>query len=134
MFCRETIGSLRQVAAQNPDFPPVLFFYMGTAQRGQAYFAERWPEARGVADPQRRFYNAFGVGQGSLRQTMSPQVVLAGLNTMAAGYSQGKTEGDVWQMPGMFLVQGERVLWQHDYAHVGDHPDFEKIPEIASRI
>jgi hypothetical protein len=33
-------------------------------------------------------------------------------------------------MPGAFLVQGDRVLWQHEYRHAGDHPDFR---ELASR-
>jgi hypothetical protein len=34
-------------------------------------------------------------------------------------------------MPGVYLVDGERVVWQHTYQHVGDHPDWGKIPGLA---
>lgn len=112
----------------------MLFFYQSTPTRGQAYFAERWPGARAVADAQHIFYNAFGVTQGSLRQTMAPDVILSALGAITAGYSQGKTEGDTFRMPGMFLAHGEQVLWQHDYEHVGDHPDFEKLPEMLGDL
>jgi hypothetical protein len=30
-------------------------------------------------------------------------------------------------MPGVFLVEDGRVVWQHDYRHAGDHPDFAAI-------
>jgi hypothetical protein len=30
-------------------------------------------------------------------------------------------------MPGLFLVRGERVLWQHDFKHAGDHPDWARV-------
>lgn len=36
-------------------------------------------------------------------------------------------------MPGAFLVQGERVLWEHDFAHVGDAPDWNRLPAIVKQ-
>lgn len=30
-------------------------------------------------------------------------------------------------MPGAFLIEGNRVVWQHDYAHAGDTPDFGSL-------
>jgi hypothetical protein len=62
----------------------------------------------------------FGVG-----------VVMCGLRATSKGNVQGRTVGDPWQMPGAFVVQGERVLWQHDFAHVGDQPNWEKIPGLV---
>ena len=35
-------------------------------------------------------------------------------------------------MPGVFLVQGGRVLWSHQYRHAGDHPDLARIPELLA--
>jgi hypothetical protein len=111
----------------------VLFFFQASAERGQAYFGERWPEARGVADARRWFYKAFDIGQASLRQTVAPDMMLAGLRAYSKGNRQGATEGDAMQLPGTFLIQGDQILWQHEYAHVGDHPDFMALPEKLAR-
>jgi len=130
MFCREAVADLRQVAANNPDYPKVLFVYMGSVEAGQAFFAERWPEAHAIADPRRRLYRPFGLGRGGLLELAGPGVALAGIRALAKGHLQGAPEGgDPRQMPGAFLVQGDQVLWRHDFDHAGDQPDWEKIPE-----
>lgn len=35
-------------------------------------------------------------------------------------------------MPGMFLVNERRIVWQHHFQHIGDHPDLKRIPAIAA--
>jgi hypothetical protein len=34
-------------------------------------------------------------------------------------------------MPGVFLVEGERVLWSHPFDHAGDQPS---TPELVSAV
>jgi AhpC/TSA antioxidant enzyme len=132
MFCREMVAELRQVAAKDPDFPDILIFGQGSVEQSRAFFAERWPEARAVADPRRRFYNAFGIGRGSLTQLLaSPGVVAAGARAVAKGHIQGQTVGDAAQMPGLMLVQDNCILWQHRFRHAGDHPNWEKISKLS---
>lgn len=126
------VAELRQVVAKNPDFPEVLIFAQGSVEQSKAFFAERWPEARAVADPRRRFYQAFGVGRGSLRQLASPGVLLAGARAVAKGHVQGQTIGDAATMPGLMLVQDNCIVWQHHFKHAGDHPDWEEIGKRAS--
>ena len=45
------------------------------------------------------------------------------------GHFQGMPVGDTKIMPGLIAVQGENIVWQHNYDHIGDHPDFEDIPK-----
>jgi hypothetical protein len=131
MFCREMVAELRQVAAQDPDFPDILLFVQGSVEQSKRFFSERWPEARAVADPRRRFYKAFGIGRASLRQLASPGLLTAGARAVANGHIQGKTVGDTAQMPGLMLVQEGRIVWQHRFHHAGDHPDWEKIGNLV---
>ncbi len=42
-----------------------------------------------------------------------------------------KIVGDPWDMPGLFLVRGDRVLWTWRFRHVGDHPDFSRLPDLV---
>lgn len=129
-FCRETIADLRE-AAQSPAYPPVLFFFQGTPTEGRAFLRRYWPEVRAIADPELFFYEAFGVGRGSLLQMFGPGVAVAGWRARRKGHENGERSGDIYRMPGAFLVQGERVLWQHHYRHAGDTPDFAQIPALT---
>jgi hypothetical protein len=62
-----------------------------------------------------------------------PKVLKRGFEARAKGHSVGKSSGNPWFMPGAFLVQGQRILWEHDYDHAGDQPDFASVSMVASR-
>lgn len=124
---------LRQVAGSDPNYPPILFFYQGSVADGEAFFRKLWPQATAVADLPRTFYNAFGIQRGGLKEMFGPGVIACGFRAARKGHSIGAPVGDPWIMPGLFLVQGETILWQHDFRHAGDHPDFSQIPALATR-
>jgi hypothetical protein len=130
-FCRETVADLRETA-RAPAYPAVLFFYQGTPTEGRAFLRRDWPDVRAVADPELAFYEAFGVDRGSLLQMFGPGVFAAGLRARRRGFENGERTGDIYRMPGAFLVRGERVLWQHRYRHAGDHPDFASVAALVS--
>ena len=129
VFCRETVADLRAIAEDHPRFPPVLFFFIGSPTEGRAFMRRYWPGARAVADPDKRIYAAFEMGRGNLLQMFGPGVWAGNRRARAKGNTQGKRSGDIWMMPGCFLVDGPRVLWAHEYAHAADQPDFTSIPD-----
>lgn len=99
---------------------------------GQAFFSRFWPEARAVSDSSNQFYKAFGLVRGGMKELLSPGVMACSLRAISKGNTGGKVVGDPTQMPGLFLVQGDRILWQHEFRHAGDHPDFASIPGMIS--
>lgn len=98
---------------------------------GDAFFADRWPEASAIADPEGRLFDAFGLGRGRLGQLFGPGVWAAGLRAARKGCGIGRPVGDVLRMPGFFLIREDRVVWQHVARHVGDQPDRAVIREAA---
>ena len=60
-----------------------------------------------------------------------PGVWSARKRATAKGHTNGGRSGDVFQMPGIFLVEGDRVLWQHEFSHAADHPDFARLPALV---
>ncbi len=56
-----------------------------------------------------------------------PGVRAAGLRGVLKGHLGGRPVGDAWIMPGLFLVEGEVILWEHRYRNAGAHPDFTRI-------
>lgn len=130
IFCRETVKDLREIAEKHPSYPPVLFFYQGSVEEGQAFFRRLWAEARAVADPDKRFYDALGIQRGGMREMFGPEVFACGMRAAAKGHFIGQPVGDPWVMPGLFLVDAQgAVVWSHDFRHAGDHPDFLSIAD-----
>lgn len=119
---------VRQASQNNPGFPPILFFYQGDVPDGEAFFHKAWPEARAVADLPTHFYQAFGIEQGGMSQLLSPGVMMCGLRAASKGhFATGPGKADGRMMPGLFLVENGRILWQHHFKHAGDHPNFATL-------
>lgn len=131
LFCRETVSELRAIAEREPSFPPVLFFTQATSVELRAFLRRDWPTARAVADPERRLYAAFGIERMSPLGLLRPALWEAQRRARDKGFEPGERSGDIWRMPGVFLVRGAGVLWSHEFRHAGDLPDFAAIPHLA---
>ncbi|MCS7080926.1 MAG: SelL-related redox protein [Chloracidobacterium sp.] len=133
VFCREIVADLRDIAAGNPHYPNVVFFFQGTVEQGQAFFARYWKEARAVSDTPLVFYKAFGVERGGWRELFGPDVWVCGLRAVGKGHFIGLPVGDPFVMPGAFLVSSSGdILWRHEFKHAGDHPDWRRIVPAAA--
>ncbi len=127
VFCREVVVDVRDAAA-DPDYPNVIFFFQGTIEQGQAFFANHWPEARAISDTPLFFYRAFGVERGGWREMFGPEVWACGLRAVSKGHFIGLPVGDPFVMPGAFLVSASGdILWRHEFQHAGDHPDWRRV-------
>ena len=103
---------------------------MGRPEDGAAFFAEYWPEAQGLCDgPDLTIHKAFGLRRGTVSQMANVGVIACAVRAVAKGNIPGVPVGDPLQMPGWFYVKGDRVLWQRDYAHSGDSPNWVTLPE-----
>ena len=123
---------LRQSVAAEPRYPPVLFFFLAPVEDGRQFFAEYWPEARAVADPQGVFYRQFLLGRAGWRELISPRVAAAFVRALAKGAYPGRIGQDPRAMHGVFLVKGRKIIWQTRARHIGDRPDFASVPRLAA--
>ena len=73
------------------------------------------------------FYEAFGIGKGTLRQYLGLSAIRAGFSALLKGHGVGKPVGDPTRMSGAVAIRDHRVVWTHTYRHSGDHPDFDHI-------
>jgi hypothetical protein len=130
MFCRETVSDLRTAADGNSDFPKVLFFSQASATEARAFMRRYWPNTRVIADPQLELYDLFGIPRAGFLEAIGPKVLVARSRARKKGLTNGPNSGDIWRMPGIFAVEGERIVWAHEAEHAADHPDFSRIPEL----
>lgn len=128
IFCRELVRDIRKISEATPSFPRTVFFHQGNPIEGAEFFEKYWPTASSISDEERYFYSVFEIENATPFQLLSPAVIACGIRATLKGNMVGKTVGDVWVMPGMFLIKDRDIIWQHDFSHQGDHPDLEDIP------
>lgn len=134
VFCRENIKDLKKASETIANFPKVMFVHMGSVEEGDTFFQKFWDEVPAISDTQKLLYNEFGVERGSFNQLLGPSVVACGFRAVAKGNFVGKPVGDPLVMPGMFYVETDSIVWKHHFNHIGDHPDYSKIPSILSNL
>ncbi|TGL63803.1 SelL-related redox protein [Leptospira sarikeiensis] len=128
IFCRETVEDLRLFSSEMAALPPILFVYPDTLRKGEDFFSRFWPEAKVVADPSAVLYGMANVQEGNLLELAGPEVWVSAVRALAKGNFYGVQGRHLLRMPGVFLVLKDRILWEHQYRHIGDEPDWSKLP------
>ncbi|TGK04744.1 AhpC/TSA family protein [Leptospira semungkisensis] len=128
IFCRETVEDLRLISSEMRAFPPILFIYPDTPREGEEFFTRFWPEASAISDPNATLYEGLKIAEGNLIELAGPEVWVSALRALAKGNFYGAQGRNILRMPGAFLVLKDRILWSHTYRHIGDEPDWTKLP------
>ena len=123
------VRDLRRARENDDRFPDVLFVHRGTPETAEEFFAERWPGAQAIADADGALAEAFSVRRGTIGEIAGPAVWGRGLLALLSGNGIGRPVGDVWLLPGLFLIVDGRIAWSHPFRNSADHPDFEALPD-----
>jgi peroxiredoxin len=137
-FCQEHALQLR---ADHTKFKKagvkVALIGLGTPERAAWFCQDK--ELNGFAcltDPARRAHRAYGLGRGSLRQVLGPQVYLQWAK--AAMLPEVKTRfghEDIFQMPGTFVIDTDGVLrFVHRNRDVADNPPNQEIFDALKEL
>ncbi len=83
-----------------------------------------------ISDKEKLVYKKYGLNKTGFRAMFGIKnwwrAFVAGL---VKGHLIGKPAGDPWQMPGVFLLQNQRILNKFTYQYVSDQPDFVKFAQ-----
>ena len=80
-----------------------------------------------VSDPDRHHYEAFGLGQASLSSLLSPALLARGA-ICALRHGAGPQPAHLRaQMPGVFLVHGDRILRAYRHRQASDRPAYVEL-------
>jgi hypothetical protein len=109
--------------------------HQGTTQVADGVLGKVWPGVPAVSDPDRSLYLGFGLARASLGQLLRPRAWRDSVRALLKGHGIGRPRGgDVLQMPGAFLVAGDRITWEHPFeGGAGDLPDWSEVARRARR-
>ncbi|MBC7778122.1 MAG: AhpC/TSA family protein, partial [Phycisphaerae bacterium] len=138
-FCREAISDIakHRTKFETNGFK-VVFVHMAPDPVMAEKFFKKYKlfPVDHVQDPEKRFYQAFGLGRGTPQQ-------LFGLRNWIRGFQASVLEGhgndpdlenpdlgDGFQMPGVFVLHKGEVLRSFIHRNAHDRPDYEEICQI----
>lgn len=102
---------------------------MGTPEQAAEFRAKLKTELTLLADAGREAYRAYGLRRGTWREVIGPKVWPRLLKAAIRG-GAGKPVGDVWQMPGAFVIDTRGII---RYAHYpGDQAERPSNDELLA--
>ncbi len=88
-----------------------------------------------VCDPDQHLYRDFTIERMSPLGFLSPTMALRGIAAMADGHTMGLPEGDVRQLPGVLIIDGEGMIrYRHDADGPADHPAPETLINVLQNL
>jgi peroxiredoxin len=86
-----------------------------------------------LSDPEKLLYKKFQLRHGSLFQLFGLKVIFRGvIKGLFGGLGIGKSMGDPFQMPGIFLVYKGIVVKQFIHSSAADRPVYTQLAECEN--
>ena len=127
-FCKESLLQLQEYRARLEEKGiAIILVYMVSDKVAHEYLSTYGLDDLGqVSDPEEIFYKSFRLKRGSFIQLFGLKVWV---RWISLGWNKKlfstRPEGDVAQMPGIFLLNDGRIVKQYIHRSVADTPDYE---------
>lgn len=134
-FCRETMSELANARANiEADGVKIVIVHMVSFDVAEPILdLYDLTGLSHISDENKAVYNSYGLFKTGFRAMFGVKnwwrALVAGI---IKGHLIGKPAGDPWQMPGVFLLQKQRILNKFTYRFVSDRPDFVKFARVRS--
>ena len=132
-FCREAMAdvaaakeAIRKAGAE------VAFVHGETESEARPWFEKfGLGDVLTISDPGLAHYRAFGLGRTTIGALVDPKVWTRGA-VCAVSHGFGvQTPAMLRQLPGVFLVQGDRVIASYRHRSPADRPDYLALVRSA---
>jgi peroxiredoxin len=137
-FCQAQVVTLREDERRFLEAGAnVVLIGHGDRQAAEEFRKGKLLSFTFLRDPDRAAYRAYGLARGSLMQVFGPSTALPFLtaNLRSETRQRGLKGGDLMQMPGTFVVDGDGVVrLAHRNRHVADSPRNQDILEALGSI
>lgn len=129
-FCRQTLSELeqRRIEVEAAGVKIVLVHMIEDDNEAEMFFA-RWRlhDVPRISDPRQEVYERFGLKRGTLSQVAGVGIWWPGLKAIFSGNFVGKPVGDVFQLPGTFIVHQGKVEQSFRADDSASHADFAEM-------
>lgn len=131
-FCRNAMSDMARLRDRIENAGTrIVLGHMGSAEEFAA-FAARYglSSLPHVTDPGRTLYKGLGLRRGTLLQMLGPRLWWNWFKAVLKGHFAGRIKGDVFQLPGAFLLHQGKVVRGHAYRDASDRPDYLSLATL----
>ena len=135
-FCRETLAELEQrreeIEARGARI--VLVHMIDDDAEAEMFFARyRLHDVPRINDSQQSVYRLFGLKRGSISEVMGVGVWWQGFKSIfMRGHVPGIPKGDIFQLPGAFLVEDGQIVREFKSRNSVEHPDYVEFAKAQA--
>ena len=138
-FCRQAISDIaRRRTKFEANGIKVVFVHMAPDKVTAEKFFKKYKlyTVDHIPDPEKRFYQAFGLYRGTPLQLFGLRSWIKGFQaSIIEGHGhepnfENSAIGDGFQMPGVFVVHKGETLRFYIHKNAHDRPDYEEICQI----
>ena len=132
-FCREAMADVAAAKdAIRKAGADVVFVHGGTAAEAAPWFEKfGLGDVMTISDPGLAHYRAFGLGRTTIGALVDPKVWTRGAVCAVSHGFGAQTPAMLRQLPGVFLVQGDRVISAYRHRSPADRPNYLSIVRRA---
>ena len=106
----------------------MVYVHQGLLRDDRTWFPVENGDVVAIEDPDAELYRAFAVRRGGMRAMFGLRAWRRGISAFVRGNRIGRKVGDGWTLPTIVAIDDGHMIWRHDGAHAGDHPDIGAIP------
>ena len=132
-FCRETLAILekRRTEIESHGVKIVLVHMIEDDAQAEMFFARyRLHDVPRINDSEQTVYRRFGLQRGTLNQVMGVGLWWAGIKSIFfKGHVPGIPKGDIFQLPGAFLLSDGEVIREFKSRNSVEHPDYVEFSQ-----
>jgi hypothetical protein len=133
-FCHQMLKALREARPMLEERGVrIVLIHMGTDRQADlAFRAHGLHDLPRVSDPGRMLYRAMGLRRVRLADVILPRTLRKCLEVSISAWPHLRLpQGDPMQLPGVFLVEGGRVVAGEAFSELTQTPDFPGLVNAA---
>lgn len=125
-FCREAMADVRRLRAGIERSARLVFVHQAPEDEANRGFFEAAGvgDVPRVSDPERGLYRCVGLRRGGLWAIFGPYIWFRSVQAMLTGRKLGRMIGDVFQMPGVIVIEDGRIVASYRHRSQADRPDY----------
>ena len=135
-FCRQAMADVAAARDAIHDAGANIAFVHGAPSlEASPWFAKYGlGDLMTVSDPDRAHYRAFGLAELPVTSLVDPKAWARGAVCAISHGFGGQTFEMMKQLPGVFLVQQDRVLAEYRHRSPADRPDYVALVRSVERL
>ncbi len=126
-FCREMLSDISKLRKkiEEKGVKIILVHMVGDEEANTVLLEYDLQDLPRISNPEMDLYNAWGLEQGTVSQLFGMKVWWRGLTAgIVKGHGIGWLKGNGLQMPGIFLLENEKLIDQFIHDSAADRPNY----------